>query len=146
MHAASLVRIQPTTCHEFVTPHSRSDPNGGSEPSPGRETIYCDSLICSLSELTLVPVFLFIYTIFVITKNHLHIYKRTTTGVVSIKIYTHILSLIYLYKHLYLYMSNTKHHRLRKQCGEHLSLSWPALLMWDVLSSILVFCCCTYTD
>ena len=29
-------------------------------------------------------------------KNHLHIYKRTTTGVVSIKIYTHILSPIYL--------------------------------------------------
>ena len=36
--------------------------------------------------------------------------------------------------------------RLRKQCGEHLSLSWPALLMWDVLSSIFVFCFCTYTD
>ena len=36
--------------------------------------------------------------------------------------------------------------RLRKQCGEHLSLSWPALLMWDVLSSILVFCFCTCTD
>ena len=26
-----------------VTPHSRSDPNGGSEPSLGRETIYWDS-------------------------------------------------------------------------------------------------------
>ena len=128
----------------YVTPHSRFDPNDGSEPSPGRETIYWDSLICSLSEMTLVPVFLFIYTISVITKTHLHIYKKTTTGVVFIKIYTHILSPIYLYKHLY--MSNTKHQRLWKQCGEHLSLSWPALLMWDVLSSILVFCCCTYTD
>ena len=36
--------------------------------------------------------------------------------------------------------------RLWKQCGEHLSLSWPALLMWDVLSSILVFYFCTYMD
>ena len=128
----------------YVTPHSRSDPNDGSEPSPGHEAIYWDLLICSLSELTLVPNFLFIYTISVITKTHLHIYiKKTTTGVVFIKIYTHILSPIYLYKHLYLYMSNT---RLWKQCGEHLSLSWPALLMCDVLSSILFFCCCTYTD
>ena len=91
----------------------------------------------------LVPVV--IQTISVITKI-IYIYKRTTTGVVSLQIYTHILSLIYLYKHLYLYMSNTKHQRLRKQCGEHLSLSWPALLMWDVLSSIFVFFFCTYTD
>ena len=125
-------------------PDPRSDPNGGSEPSPGRETIYWDSLICSLSELTLVPIFLFIYTISVITKNHLHIYKRTTIGVVSIKIYTHILSPIYLY----IYISNTNHQRLQKQCSEHLSLNWPALLMWEVLSSILVFCFLfsTYTD
>ena len=91
----------------------------------------------------LVPVV--IQTISVITKI-IYIYKRTTTGVVSLQIYTHILSPIYLYKHLYLHMSNTKHQRLRKQCGEHLSLSWPALLMWDVLSSILVFCFYTYTD
>ena len=36
-----------------VTPHSRSNLNGGSEPSPGRETIYWDSLTCSFSELNL---------------------------------------------------------------------------------------------
>ena len=35
---------------------------------------------------------------------------------------------------------------IAEQCGEHLSLRWPALLMWNVLSSILVFCFCTYTD
>ena len=29
-------------------PISRSDPNGGSEPSPGRETIYWDSLLTFL--------------------------------------------------------------------------------------------------
>ena len=84
-----------------------------------------------------------IQTISVITKI-IFIYKRTTTRVVSIKIYTHILSLIYLY--MYHFFSNTKHQRSRKQCGEHLSLSRPALLMWDALSSILVFCFCTYMD
>ena len=47
-----------------------------------------------------------IQTISVITKI-IYIYKRITTGVVSIKIYTHILSPIYLYKPLYVYMSNT---------------------------------------
>ena len=111
--------------------------------SEARDYILGLSLTCSYIRAELVPVG--IQTISVITKI-IYIYKRTTTGVVSIKIYTHILSPIYLYKHLYLYMSNTKHQRLRKQCGEHLSLSWPTLLMWDVLSSILVFCFCTYTD
>ena len=128
-----------------VTPHFRFDPNGGSEPSLGCEIIYWDSLICSLSELTPVPVFSFICTISVIIKI-IFIYNRITTGVVSINIYTYILSPLYLYKHLYLYMSNTKHQRLRKQCSEYLSLSWLALLVWDVLSSFLVFCFCTYTD
>ena len=84
-----------------------------------------------------------IQTISVITKI-IFIYKRTSTGVVSLYIYIQILSPIYLY--MYIFFSNTKHQRSRKQCGEHLSLSWPALLMWDVLSSILVFCFCTYTD
>ena len=41
-----------------------------------------------------------IQTISVITKIT-YIYKRTTTGVVSIKIYTHILSLIYLYMYIF---------------------------------------------
>ena len=52
----------------------------------------------------LVPVS--IQTIYVITKI-IYIHKRTTIGVVSIKIYTHILSPIYLYKCLYMYISNT---------------------------------------
>ena len=43
-------------------------------------------------------------------------------------------------------ISIPKIQRLLKQCGEHLSLSLPALLMWDILSSILIFCFCTYTD
>ena len=76
-------------------PDSRSDPNGGSEPSPGRETIYWDSLPVFFFRAELVPVG--IQTISVITKI-IYIHKRTTIGVVSIKIYTHILSPIYIYK------------------------------------------------
>ena len=33
-----------------------------------------------------------------VIKKIIYIHKRTTTGVVSIKIYTHILSTIYIYK------------------------------------------------
>ena len=49
-----------------VTLGSRSDPNGGSEPSPGRETIYWDShyLFFLRAELVLVV----IQTISIITK------------------------------------------------------------------------------
>ena len=84
-------------------PDSRSDPIGGSEPVSGCETIYWDSLLFFF-RAELVPVG--IQTISVITKI-LYIHKKTTIGVVSIKIYTHILSPIYLYKYLYMYISNT---------------------------------------
>ena len=110
--------------------------------SGARDYLLGLSLTGSFSELTPIPVFSFICTISVITKNF-YIYNRTTTGVVSLKIYTHILSPIYLDMYIFF---NTTYQRLRKQCGEHLSLSWPALLMWDVLSSILVFFFCTYMD
>ena len=126
-----------------VTPLSRSDPIGGSELNPGCDTILLTGTLIDRFFLRaeLVPVV--IQTISVITKIIL-IYKRTTTGVVPFNIYIHILSPIYLY--MYIFLFNTKHQRSRKQCGERLSLSWPALLMWDVLSSILVFCSYTYTD
>ena len=39
-----------------------------------------------------------------IIKKIIYIYKRTTTGVVSIKIYTHILSPIYIYKTVLLHL------------------------------------------
>ena len=73
--------------------------------SGARDYILGLSLTCSYIRAELVHVGK--QTIYVITKI-IYIYKRTTTGVVSIKIYTHILCHIYLYKHLYLYMSNTK--------------------------------------
>ena len=65
----------------IVTPDSRSDLNGGSEPSSGCETIYWDSLPVFFLRAELVPVG--IQTISVTTKI-IYIYKRTTTGVVSI--------------------------------------------------------------
>ena len=71
-------------------PDSRSDPIGESEPSSEHETIYWDSL----------PIFI----LFLFFYNNRYIYKRTTTGVVSIKIYTHILSLIYIYKTVLLHL------------------------------------------
>ena len=37
-------------------PDSRSDPNGGSEPNLGRETIYWDSLLDFFFKVELVPV------------------------------------------------------------------------------------------
>ena len=62
-----------------------------------------------------------IQTISVITEN-IYIYKRTTTEMVSIKIYTHTISPIYLYKYLYMYMSNTNIRGRGNSAGEHLSL------------------------
>ena len=50
------------------------------------------------------------------------IQNTTTTRVVSIKIYTHILSPMYIYKHLYIYMSNTDIRDRGSSAGEHLSL------------------------
>ena len=111
---------------------SRSDPIGESEPSLRSETIYFDSLPVSFFlRAELVPVG--IQTISIITKI-IYIHKRTTTGVVSIKIYTHILSLIFLYKYLYMYISNTNIRDRENSAGEHLSLRWPVLLVWNVLS------------
>ena len=99
-------------------PDSRSDPNGGSEPSPERETIDWYSLpVFFRAELVLVV----IQTISVRAEN-IYIYKRTTTGMVSIKIYTHTISPIYLYKYLYMYMSNTNIRDRGNNAGEHLSL------------------------
>ena len=55
-------------------------------------------------------------------KNILYkIENTTTTGVVSIKICTHILSPIYLYKYLYIYMSNTDIRDRGSSASEHLS-------------------------
>ena len=55
--------------------------------------------------------------------------------------YTPILESLYLYYYNFTITYNIRDFGSRS--GEHLSLKWPALLMWDVLFSILVFCFCT---
>ena len=82
-----------------------------------------------------------LYLPFFINKKNIYIYIISTTVVVFM-FYT-LSPLTSQYTKL---IPIPKIQRLRKHCGEHLSLSWPALLMWDVLSSILVFYFCTYTD
>ena len=116
-------------------PNSRSNPIGGSELSLGCETIYWDSLPFFFLKVELVLVGT--QTISVITKI-IYIYKRTTTGVVSIKIYTHILSPIYIYKNCTFTFTNQS---ARHTCSEPLLVCWPRSMQKfsDVFS-------CTYTD
>ena len=95
---------------EPVTPAgSRSDPIGGSGLKSEAQyylyyilytILYWDSHRHVLSQSCTCTCS--IQTISVITKI-IYIYKRTTTGVVSIKIYTHIQSPIYLYMYIFYY-------------------------------------------
>ena len=114
---------------------SRSIPGPARMADPNRvrgARLYIGTLYLFFSpKAELIPVG--IQTISVITKI-IYIHKRTTIGVVSIKIYTHILSPIYLYKYLYMYISNTKIRDRGNSAGEHLSLRWPVLLVWNVRS------------
>ena len=122
-------------------PTRLADPN----QSPGRDTIYTIYILCCTGTLInpfflrVVPVPVSIQTISVITKI-IYIYQKNyhRSGVHK-NLYTYTES-------IFLYMYNFYIRDLRKQRWEHLSLSRPALLMWNVMSSILVFCCCTYTD
>ena len=148
-HLLLLYRVPPLRVIELVAfKMSRPDPDLTRLADSNRvrgARLYTGTLIDRFFlKAELVPVV--IQTISIITKKIIYIYKITTTGVVSLNIYIHILSPIYL--DMYIFFSNTTYQRSRKQCGEHLSLSWPALLMWDVMSSILVFCFLfsTYTD
>ena len=114
------IPVECNGCHAPIP-----DPTRMANPNRVRARDYILGLIdLFFLRAELVPVV--IQTISVITKI-IFIYKRTTTGVVSLNIYIHILSPIYLY--MYIFFSNTKHQRSQKQCGEHLSLSRPALLI-----------------
>ena len=80
-------------------PDSRSDPIDGSEPgSEAREQI--GTFFFFKAELVLVGM----AHILLQNQHIIYIYKRTTTGVVSIKIYTPILSPIYKYKTVLLHL------------------------------------------
>ena len=77
--------------HVMSRPNPRFDPNGRSEPSPGRETIYWDSLIS-----VLVPVG--IQTISVLTKkSHLHIQTNYHRSGVHQNLYTYTESLLLIH-------------------------------------------------
>ena len=118
-----------TDCHALIPgPTQLADPNRFRGARLYTGTLYLFFFFCKAE---LLPVG--IQTISVITKI-IYIHKRTTTGVVSTKIYTHILSPIYLYKYLYMYISNTNIRDRRNSAGEHLSPRWLVLLVWNVLS------------
>ena len=92
-------------CHALSRPDSRSDPIGGSKPVSRCETIYLGLFtFFFFFRAEIIPVG--IQTIFIITKNHSLTQKNYHWCGIH-KIYTHILSPIYLYKYLYLYIFNT---------------------------------------
>ena len=133
-------------CHTLPDPGPTrlADPNR----SPGRETVYTISIYYTVLGLSLT------------------VLSQSCTCTCSIQTISEITKIIYIYQKNYhrsgvhhnLYTYTESHLLIHVQfllknfrdCGssadEHLSLRWPALLMWDVLSSILVFCSCTYTD
>ena len=134
----------------FVTPAgSQSYPNGGSKPKSGARyylyyilytILYWDSHCPVLSQSCTCTCS--IQTISVITKI-IYIYQKNyhRSGVHN-NLYTYTES--HLLRHVQFLLQNIRD--CGSSVGEHLSLRWPALLMWDVLSSILVFRFCTYTD
>ena len=79
----------------YVTPRFRVRPEWRIRTEFGARDFILGLIDFFFLRAELVPVG--IQTISVITKI-IYIHKKTTTGVVSIKIYTHILSPIYIYK------------------------------------------------
>ena len=135
---------------KVVTPvGARSDPIGGSESKSGaRDYLYTIYILYYTG--TLIDLFFLradtctcsIQTISVITKI-IYIYQKNYHRSGAYKnLYTYIKS--HLLIHVHFLLQNLRD--CGSSAGEHLSLRWPALLMWNVLSSILVFCSCTYTD
>ena len=88
----------------LVTPGSRSDPKGESEPSPGHETIIWDSLplFFFFFKAEIIPVG--IKTIFVITKNHLHIQKNYHRSGVHQNLYTYTKSHLLIQTLIHIYV------------------------------------------
>ena len=143
-----------TPCVSKISPQLSRPPDPGptqlADPnrSPGRDTIY--TIYYTVLGLSLTCFFFFqsctctcsIQTIYVITKI-IYIYQKDyhRSGVHK-SLYTYTES--HLLIHVQFLLQNLRD--CGSSAGEHLSLSRPALLMWNVLSSSLVFCFCTYTD
>ena len=114
--------------------------------SPRRDTIYtiyilcCTGTLIDLFFLRAVPVPVSIQTISVITKI-IYIYQKNyhRSGVHK-SLYTYTES--HLLIHIQFLLQNLRDYG--SSAGEHLSLSRPALLMWNVPSSSLLFG--TYMD
>ena len=114
--------------------------------SPGRDTIYtiyilcCTGTLIDLFFLRAVPVPVSIQTISVIIKI-IYIYQKNyhRSGVPK-SLYTYTES--HLLIHIQFLLQNLRDYG--SSAGEHLSLSRPALLMWNVPSSSLLFG--TYMD
>ena len=126
-------------------PRSRPDPFGGSEPKSGaRYYLYYLlglSLTCSFSELYL---YLLVHkTILVITKI-ICTYTKELPPEWCPSQFIHIYRVPFTYTFKIFYYKNIRD--CGSSAGEHLYLSRPTLLIWNVLSSILVFSFCTYTD
>ena len=131
----------------MTPPGSRSDPIGGSKPKSGSRDylytiyiLYCNGTLIDMFFLRAVPVPVGIQIISVITKI-IYIYpKNYHRSGVHKNLYAYTES--HLLIHVQFLLQNIR------DCGssadEHLSLSRPALLMWNVLSSSLLFG--TYTD
>ena len=111
----------------------------GAIPSILYYILYTGTLI-DMFFLRAVPVPVGIQTISVITKIILHIQKNYHRSGVHHNLYTYTKS--HLLIHVQFLLQNIRY--CGSSAGEHLSLSRPALLMWNVLSSILLFG--TYTD
>ena len=124
------------TLKSYVShPDSRSDPKGGSEPSPGCETIYWDSLPIFFLRVELV--LMGIQTISVKKKNHLHIQKNYHRSGVHQNLYTYTES----HLHIQNYTFTFTYQSAKPTCSEPLLVSWPSSMrkFSDVFS-------CTYTD
>ena len=94
-------------------PDSRSDPIGESEPVSGSERLYLILFTCFFffSELNL---YLWVYKQFFCNNQNSFTYTNTYTCT---------------------YLIQTSE-ITEKSAGEHLSLRWPVLLVWNVLSSL----------
>ena len=111
-------------------PDSRFDPNGGSEPSSGRETIYWDSL-------PIIFYFLFFLDIGVFKSYDRTKISYTKQNYYHRNLYTYTESHLHIQKmYFYIYKSERGIY-----CDEPLLVCWPScmLKLLDVFS-------CTYTD
>ena len=123
-----------------------------SNRSPGRDAIYtiytvyilyCTGTLIDLFFLRAIPVPIGAQTISVITKI-ICTYTKELPPEWCPSQFIHIYKVPFTYTFKIFYYKNIRD--CGSSAGEHLSLSRPALLMWNVLSSILVFSFCTYTD